>query len=390
MRVAFVLSALGAGGAERVISGIAGAVVERGWHATVITFDSPDDPIFHRLDPRVELVRLALPTAGGGVSGLLAGLRRLLALRRTLSGQRFDVVISFLTKINALTLLAMVGRRVPVIVSERNNPDRQPAHPLWHAALRRLYPRAAAIVMLTERGRQRLPIADKSRAIVIPNAIPSLAFRPRQERPPQLVAVGRLTEQKGFDLLIKAFARIADQFPDWNLLIFGEGPERPRLEAMVEEYGLQDRLRLPGSTDRHGEWIAAASLFALSSRYEGFANVVGEAMQAGLAVVASDCDFGPSDMIEHGVSGILVPPEDVAQLAAALGQAMSSEALRQQLGAGAVERARQFDERVILDCWLRLIANPNARPFDSAVEIARKRVGPSGQAPLSPADRRQR
>ena len=384
MNVAFVLSALGAGGAERIISWIAGAAIARGWNVTVITFDSPGDPIFHSIDPRVELIRLALPAGGNGTARFIMGARRLHALRRALSGKRFDVVVSFLTKINVLTLLAMLGRRAPVIVSERNNPDLQPAHPLWQVMLRRLYPRAAAIVMLTERGKARLPIADRSRVTVIPNPLPSLGFRPRQEGAPQLVAVGRLTEQKGFDLLIEAFGSIAERFPDWNLLIFGEGPERPRLEAMTAEHGLQDRVFLPGNTERHGEWISAASMFVLSSRYEGFANVVSEAMQAGLAVVASDCDFGPADMIEPEVSGILVPPGDIVQLAAALGEVMSSETKRRQLGANAIRRARLFDERAILDRWLNLIAEPSASLLDgaSATATARGRKGTDYSSPL--------
>ena len=372
MNVAFVLSALGAGGAERIISWIAGAAVARGWNVTIITFDAPGDPIFHRIDPRVTLIRLALPSGGGGIKSFVAAMRRLLALRRALSGKQFDVVVSFLIKINVLTLSAMLGSRTPVIVSERNNPDLQPTHPLWHVMLRCLYPHAAAIVMLTERGKARLPITDRSRVTVIPNPIPSLAFRPREEGAPQLVAVGRLTKQKGFDLLIEAFASIAGRFPDWNLLIFGEGPERPRLEAMVQEHELHNRVFLPGNTERHGEWISAASMFTLSSRYEGFANVVGEAMQAGLAVVASDCDFGPADMIEPEISGILVPPEDVAQLAAALGEIMSSETRRQQLGTNAIQRARLFDESTILDRWLRLIADPNPRSFHAAVEVTKE------------------
>lgn len=101
-------------------------------------------------------------------------------------------------------------------------------------------------------------------------------------------------------------------------------------------------------------------MFVLSSRYEGFANVIGEAMQAGLAVVAFDCDFGPSDMIEPEVSGILVPPEDIGELAGRLGEVMNSEGRRRQMGVKAIERARQFGEDAILERWLRLIADPHA------------------------------
>lgn len=369
MNLAFILSALGAGGAERVISSIAGAAIARGWKVTIITFDAPEDPVFHPIDPRAQLVRLALPTGSGGLSTYAAGIRRVRALRRTLAAGRYDVVISFLTKINVLTLLATLGRRTPVIVSERNNPDRQPAHPLWQMMLHRLYPRATGIVTLTERAKAQLRIADTSRVTVVPNPIPSLAFQPRQEEPPQLVAVGRLTEQKGFDLLIDAFARLATRFPDWNLIIFGEGPERSRLEAMVQAHGLQQRIFLPGNTPRHAEWIASASLFVLPSRYEGFANVVGEAMQAGLAVVASDCDFGPGEMIEPEVSGLLVPPEDCAQLATALGRVMSSGTLLRQLGSNARRRAALFDERIILDRWLSLIASAAAHRSDREVMV---------------------
>jgi glycosyltransferase involved in cell wall biosynthesis len=354
MKVAFVLAGLSAGGAERVISKLAAASLARGWDVTIVTFDRPEDPIFHPIDSRVSLVRLGLPTTGRGAAAWTTAARRCWALRRVLAG-RFDVVISFLTKVNVLTLLATRGGNVPVIVSERNNPDRQPAHPLWRFALRYLYPRATSIVMLTHRGREHLRPAERKRAVVIPNPICSLPYAPRRGGSPQLVAVGRLTEQKGFDLLIAAFGLLAKRFPDWSLVIFGEGPDRPALEAQVEALGLKRRISLPGCTAQHGEWIEAANLFVLSSRYEGFANVVGEAMQAGLAVVAYDCDFGPSDLIEPDVSGLLVPPEKVDLLSKALAELMSSPARREQLGVGAVERVKMFQESAVLARWMQVI-----------------------------------
>lgn len=354
MKVAFVLAGLSAGGAERVISKLSDAALARGWDVTIVTFDRPEDPIFHPIDPRVSLVRLALPTTGKGVAAWMTAARRCWALRRALAG-RFDVVISFLTKVNVLTLLATRGVKVPVIVSERNNPDRQPAHPLWRFALHHLYPRARSIVMLTHRGRERLPLAERKRAIVIPNPVCPLPYAPRSDGPPQLVAVGRLTEQKGFDLLISAFGKLAQKFPDWTLVIFGEGPDRQALEAQVEAAGLKQRILLPGVTAHHGQWIESANLFVLSSRYEGFANVVGEAMQAGLAVAAFDCDFGPSDLIEADVSGVLVPPENVDLLVEALAALMSSPDSRARLGSAAVERVQLFREDAVMACWMRAI-----------------------------------
>ncbi len=374
MKVAFILSGLSAGGAERVISKLAEAALGRGWDVTIITFDSPDDPIFHAIDSRVALVRLALPSGGKGLAAAIRVARRLWMLRRHLRG-RFDVVISFLTKINVLTLLATLGLDVPVLVSERNNPDRQPAHPLWRCALRHLYPRASSIVMLTHRGRERLRKAERDRAIVIPNPISAFPYLPRQGGTPQLVAVGRLDKQKGFDMLIAAFATLSDRFPEWNLRIFGEGPERSALEGQVQELGLAHRISLPGCTARHGEWIEETTLFVLSSRYEGFGNVVGEAMRAGLAVVAYDCDFGPSDMIEPEVSGVLVKPEDVAALSDALAGLMASPDRRRRLSAAAIERAKQFGESAILETWMRAIEMARDESFDSRRGAASPSIG---------------
>src|SRR3546814_4193749 len=137
---------LGAGGAERVISLIAAHWVKKGWKVRIIAFDGPDDPIYHAFDPRIALMRLNLPTVSGKrLPGLVTNLRRISALRRILKRERPDLVVSFLTKINVITLLAGVALPIPVIVSDRNNPIRQAAPPLWTALLHRLYRRAAAV-----------------------------------------------------------------------------------------------------------------------------------------------------------------------------------------------------------------------------------------------------
>ena len=163
---------------------------------------------------------------------------------------RFDVVVSFLTKINVLALLAKTGTGTPVIVSERNNPLQQRSNPLWGLLLRWLYPRAAAIVMLTERSKICLPATQRSRAIVIPNPMLAPPVEARLEGPPALVAVGRLNEQKGFDLLLRAFADIAEEIPDWRLIIWGEGPDRVALEQQVRDLGI-DRSSGIARGERH-------------------------------------------------------------------------------------------------------------------------------------------
>ena len=356
MRIAFILAALGAGGAERIVDLVSRAALAQGWDVTIVTFDRPIDPVFHRYDERVRLRRLALPGAAKGLSRLILMMRRVRALRRLLREEHFDVAVSFLTKVNVLALLARMGTGTPMIVSERNNPFRQRAHVGWKLLLDRLYPTAAAIVVQTERSRICLPPGQRARALVIPNPMLAPRAAPRTASPPTLVAVGRLTEQKGFDLLLGAFAEIADQVPGWRLAIFGEGPARAALERQLDRLGLGRRAFLPGASATPGDWVAAADAFVLSSRYEGFPNVLAEAMGAGLPVAAFDCDFGPADMVTDDVDGLLVPPENTAALAAALRRLMTDATLRTRLGAAAAAGAARLDVRQVNQSWIDLIA----------------------------------
>jgi glycosyltransferase involved in cell wall biosynthesis len=353
--VAFVLAGIGAGGAERVVALLSEMVMERGWRATIISFDQPDAASYHAFHPDVGFVFLP-DSAGLPRMGIARAAGRLYALRAALARGQFDLIVSFLTKINTLTLLAATGLGVPVVVSERNNPLRQRANPAWRWLLALLYKRAAAIVLQTERSRKCLPPAQRSRAHVIPNpiALPSV-LPPAVDR--QITAVGRLTEQKGFDLLIDAFARIAPLHPDWKLVIWGEGPLRAGLTRRIKDQGLEHRIALPGLSPSHGAWINPGQIFVLCSRYEGFPNVLAEAMAAGMAPVAFDCEFGPSELIDDGRSGLLVPPEDMLALAAALIELVQSPELRGTLAYGAAQSAPRYACHAIRQLWLTLLDN---------------------------------
>lgn len=181
---------------------------------------------------------------------------------------------------------------------------------------------------------------------VIPNAAPEwLPSKPRGLRDklnsPTILGLGRLSEEKGFHTLIEAFARIAGQFPAWHLTIFGEGPERSRLERLIEDRGLTARVHLPGWTTDAAAVLSQADLFVLPSRYEGFPNALLEAMAAGLPCISFDCDSGPREIIRHAMDGMLVPPGNRDELARTLAQLMEDRNLRDRLGT----EARQVRER---------------------------------------------
>jgi glycosyltransferase involved in cell wall biosynthesis len=173
------------------------------------------------------------------------------------------------------------------------------------------------------------------RVIAIPNAVPDVALGPGDPAAHRLLAAGRLVPQKGFDLLLRAFHEVAERHPDWTLDIYGRGARRESLERLLDELGLGERAHVNHPTDQLGARMREASVYVLSSRYEGFPLILLEAMSAGLAVVAFDCPTGPGEIVTDGANGLLVPPKDVAALAAALDRVMSDESLRRRLATAA-------------------------------------------------------
>jgi glycosyltransferase involved in cell wall biosynthesis len=230
--------------------------------------------------------------------------------------------------------------------------------------VRRRYGELDAIATLTEGDREdyeRELARPPGRIVRIPNAVPPLGGGPAALDAKLVVAAGRLTTQKGFDLLIRAFRTVADEHPGWRLRIYGGGRDREALERLVAAEGLEDAVSLMGATRKLGEAFAEASVFALSSRFEGFGMVIVEAMSCGLPVVSVDCPRGPSEIITPGRDGILVPPEDVAGLAAGIGALAAHPELRRRYGAAALETARRYEPAAIAGRWEALLADLSGR-----------------------------
>lgn len=322
----------------------------------IVTFDRPGDRVFHALPAGVLLHRL-------GVDGAIG---RVIALRRLFARRRPDRVVSFLTKINLICALACLGTKARLVCSERNNPERQGAHPLWNAALRLAYHRAGVIVCQTDAVRRCFAPSLQGRLVTIPNPVPASAPIERTGSASRICAVGRLTHQKGFDVLLDAFAVLAPRHPRWTLDIWGEGPGRAALEKQISALGLEGRARLRGLSLQPRSWAREADIFVLSSRYEGFPNVLGEAMAAGLPVAAANCDFGPSDMVENGRTGLLVPGEDSAALAGAIETLIVDPELRARLGSAGRKAMERFGSERVLRQWDAVLARAGERSSRAA------------------------
>jgi glycosyltransferase involved in cell wall biosynthesis len=193
---------------------------------------------------------------------------------------------------------------------------------------------------------------------VVPNPVALIPPRAPMATPqqPVLIALGRLTAQKGFDILIGAFARIAGKHPDWRLVIYGEGRDRADLENLRDVLGLQAKVSLPGITKNIETAFAEASLFVLPSRFEGYPNALLEALAAGLPAIATSGPGGASEILEDGKHGLLVAPGDAVALASALDRMMSDPELRSAYGAKAWNAVAELNVERIGRQWLDLLA----------------------------------
>ncbi|MDP2773105.1 MAG: stealth conserved region 3 domain-containing protein [Nocardioides sp.] len=196
---------------------------------------------------------------------------------------------------------------------------------------------------------------------VVPNPLP-IGFAPRSRLDrPLIMAAGRIVPEKQFSKLVQAFGEIADQIPEWRLRLWGEGSQRGEVQRQVRKWRLFDRVEVPGPTTAMPREWAKASICAITSRTEGFPLVAQEAMAAGVPVVSFDCASGPREIIEHERNGLLVGPESISGMAAALLRLATDDDLRLRLGEGALRSSRQYAADSVAERWHRVFADARAR-----------------------------
>jgi glycosyltransferase involved in cell wall biosynthesis len=281
-----------------------------------------------------------------------------LALEQRLPRLESDVLVTVTPGLLACAITLTPDSVVVVHQEHRSSNDRTSGlEPLLAFA-----PRADVVALLTPTIEEWLH--DRLGAltpptVVMPNPLP-LGFTPRAAlESPVIMTAGRLVPEKQFVKLVEAFALVADDLPEWRLRICGDGPTRGELVRQIRKRDLWDRVELPGSLpDLAAEW-PKASIAALSSRAEGYPLVLQEAMAAGVPAVSFDCPSGPREIIDHEVNGLLVGPQSVPGLAAALRRVATEHDLRHRLGAGALQTARVWEAGALAERWLGI--------FDDAV-----------------------
>jgi glycosyltransferase involved in cell wall biosynthesis len=396
--IILVCNSLDAGGIERVVSTLANEWSRRGRKVAVVTLH--DRKRFYTLDPAVHHViveqqwstllarLLAKPRSFlAGFSGakpwLLSRLGASLCsaiselvyrahfslylafetreLRRALKRIDSPVVVAFGSSINIITLRACKGLGRRVIISERTDPATQIE--LWGKRWRKYYQRADIVTANTRRGLHDIgDYVGVAKMAFVPNPVALKNAKSNGNGngnhgasalpvPPFILTVGRLVEDKAVDVLLEAFARAGDDFKEWRLSVLGEGLLGDSLRAQAHALGIAGRVDWHGVVRDPYLFYRAAHLFALPSRVEGTPNALLEAMSCGLAVVVSDGAPGPLELVEDGVTGLVVPVNDPVRLAAALRRLGNDAALRGRLGAAARERVTEYDLPRALATW---------------------------------------
>ena len=359
MVISFVLASLGSGGAERVVSLLANKMSEHGHQIEIICLKFND--VYYQLDSRVK-VTFAMQHTKNRFSEIFW-------LRNYIKKQEPDVVIPFTEGVYCFTILALLGTRIPIIASERLDPA---AMSLPRKILKRLLlPYADWLVVQTESIKAYFPKSIQKKTSVIYNPVREEAFEnPRMDSRVQssnaassvpsskqnrIISVARLAPQKNQKMMIEAFAKIADEFPDWQLVIFGEGPLRSSLELLVKSLQLEGRVLLPGRTEHVIEELRKSKIFCLSSDYEGMSNSMIEAICVGLPIITTKVS-GTEELITNGENGYVVDKGDSEGLCSKMRELIKDKEKRTLFGEKSIPLAYKFRLDVIVGEWENLMA----------------------------------
>lgn len=356
-----VITDLGAGGAQRVLMHLL-PVWARQYRVTVITLSEAENDFFQLPKGITRFSIDGIKTSTHRLQGLWRNLQRVMALRRRIKFVNAPVVLSMLCATNILTVLATRGLPIHVVISERNDPSRQSFGVIWNQ-LRRWCYRYADIVTANSRGalnamQTYVPINQLQ---WVPNPIRQFESKnvAVKSSPPNILAVGRLHYQKGYDLLLNAFAKFSKQFPQWQLHIVGDGPLKSPLQQLAAELGIQSAVVWHGAVDDPLPYYQKATMLVLASRHEGVPNVMLEAMSMGLPVIITDASPGPLEYIRHQHNGWVIPTEQIDAIDNAMRALASNPSLRAVLGNNAKADIQSFSIERVIRIWNGVLKLPD-------------------------------
>lgn len=354
MKIAFYIGSLSQGGAERVIVNLASYFQSVGYEVVMVNYFIGKNE--YQLPGGIKRYLVDLTEEEVSQNRIKNLYRRLMKLRNVWKMERPDVIVSFIGKTNLMTIATSRLLHIPVAVSVRSVPAREYASRGLNLGMRILFPMADGVILQTSQAKEYFSQAIQRKAIILPNSLNPSFIVPlyEGERKKEIVTVGRIDQNKNQLLLVEAFAELSQehQIKDWCLKLYGDGPEREKIEQYCKERQIQDVIKLMGSQSDIPGRIRESSIFVLPSKQEGMPNALIEAMALGLAVISTDCPCGgPRDIIENDKNGILIPVDDKEALKEKLLLLIRDEDKRRNLGKNAYHIGEKLHPDKVNAMW---------------------------------------
>lgn len=332
MKICFIVPDLNCGGVQRVSSELSNTLASSGHEVSIVLLFKSEEP-FYSLDRKVNYT---MPNRKWN-KNTLGLVRVMIDLRHTILKINPDVVIAFHHRYNPFVLLSLIFSGKRVFVSDRCNPYNK-LHPFFNEWMREImYPKAAGLLVQTNIAAQVKKHLNKN-IYLLPNPIKQLQYTDNIVKEKIIVSVGRFDYGKGQENLIKIFYLLKEEIrKDWKLALIGDGPEKLRLEALVKDLDMSGRIEFLGARKDVDYLLSISQIFAFASQEEGYPNALLEGMGMGLACISYDCCAGPSDLINDGENGFLVPLNDESMFVEKLSVLIQNEKLRKQFGEKAKE-----------------------------------------------------
>jgi len=370
MNVLFVARAIDrmAGGVERMVNAVMHALLARGHRVSLLTWDNARALSFYPMAPEISWYRLNMGDPSIKAETLLR-LKRAKSIRQIIRHVQPEVIVCFQDGPFMAIRTYTMGMGIPVVAAVRNAPTRFEHTRPWtrQEFIYSAFRFAACVLIQCERYRHFYPAFLHKRIVTIPNPVfpvdgKATPGSPNQDGRFRILSVGRLGYQKNYPILIQAFAALASDFPEWDLVIVGEGEDRTALEKLASDCRLSERISMPGISNAIADYYKSSHLFCLPSRWEGFPNALAEAMPHGLPAVGfSDCS-GVMDLIEDGRNGFLATGNGQSVfLVDALAKLMTSPRKRQTMGSAAVDSMKHYVPENIFTMWENTLAEAAIR-----------------------------
>jgi len=369
MKIAFIINSLGGGGAERVVTTLSNYLIQNGYEITIILLEK--DIIQYDLDKRVNLVVLKTSRITKGIAKIMFIPLQALELNYILKKIKIDKSISFLTRANLVFSFTKFFSKKNIIISQRNNARKNYEiksiqNNIMNFLIKRLYKKADKIIAISHGIKDSLHedynininkiqvIYNPQNNKLIQNSnTKKLIFEFKKEYK-YFITLGRLIKPKDHKTMIEAFHIVTQTYPYSNLIILGDGELKSDIKSLINKLNLTDKVILLGFVKNPFDYLKKADIFVFSSKFEGFGNVLVEAMASGLPVISTDCPSGPAEILENGKYGILTKVENKKELAKAMINMLDTDRYN-YFQNKSIERAKDFDITIVAKEYLEIL-----------------------------------